>query len=222
MPDNDDTTTTAEPTTEEQEDTEAEALLADSAADDEGDSGGDGDQQAGGDSGGETAPKAERKTVDQAEFVKVVKERQAARKQLKDMQKQLDDLKRANEDENERAQREAAEKAAADIESKYKPIVVHTSAKAALVGAGVAEDKVGRLIKLMDLEEIRIGDDNTVEGVTEQVAQLQEDYPELFAAPEPEKPKPRTARAADGADKPAAKPKPTTAELIAQGLRGGR
>ncbi len=159
--------------------------------------------------------------VDRTEFVKVVKERQAARKALKDMQSQLDQLKRANEDESEKAQREAAEKATKEIEGRYKPIVVRTSARAALVGAGVTDDKVARLIKLMDLDDIEIDDDGEVSGVTEQVAALQEDYPELFAKPEQDRAA-RTARAADGADKPPARKKEPTTNLLLRGLRGGK
>lgn len=208
------------------EDTEAQELLAQAAEADAEDAGQDdtGADEGETDGGKQTGQKPEagkaRKVVDQTEFVKVVKERQAAKKQLKDMQAQLDELKRANEDESEKAKREAAEKATKEIESKYKPIVVRTSARAALVGAGVAEEKVPRLIKLMDLEEIEVGDDGEVSGVTEQVAALQEDYPELFAQPEPEKPKPRTAKAADGADKTPARKKESTSELLLRGLRG--
>lgn len=221
----DDTTETTESTgtTETDEDVEAQEALA-QAADDSGDTDQDNNTTGATEEGDDNSTESKLKdTVDRSEFTKVVKERQDAKKRLREAEKELEKVKRQTESESEKAKREAREKAVAEIEGKYKPLVVRTSAEAELVASGVAKDKVSRMVKLMDLDDLQVDEDGNVDGITAEVTRLQEEYPELFAQPEPEvKSKPRTAKSADGADKPPAKPKMSTTQVIAQGLRGGK
>ncbi|GAA4082689.1 phage scaffolding protein [Actinomadura miaoliensis] len=158
--------------------------------------------------------------VDRAELQRVIRERQAAKRALREAQQQLAELKRSSESETERAQREAAEKAAAEVEKKYKPLVVRTTAKAALIDAGVPKDKLDRMIRLMNLDDIEVTDDGEVDGIDAQIAELQEEYPELFTQPEPPRRKPSGAKAADGADKPPAKKRISPEQQILKRLRG--
>lgn len=177
-------------------------------------------------------------TVPRSEMVKAIKARQAAKKKLREAQAEAAELRRKNETEGEAKTREAAEKAAAAERNKYKPALVMTGAKAALLAAKPKKGAAGipRLIKLMDLDEIEVNDDLELEGVDEEVARLQEEFPELFGE-EPEKDEKddedkdekKTAvrrrapgsRANDGAGKkpPAAK-KLTTSEIIMAKLQG--
>lgn len=76
-----------------------------------------------------------------------------------------------------------ADKAA---EAKYKPILVKQAARGALVEAGliVAKGKeqtaISKALKLIDMDEIELDEDGEVEGLTEQIQELKESFPELF------------------------------------------
>jgi hypothetical protein len=146
---------------------------------------------------------ADEKPVSRAELRKVIADRDTAKKALRDLRREIDELRRANETADETARREAAEAAQKAADAKYKPI----SARAALLEAGVKPSRVKGALKLLDMDEIEIDADGEVTGLDSQVAGLREEWPELFAdtQPEPEKKAEvkRPARGADGANKPA-------------------
>ncbi|TQS30038.1 phage scaffolding protein [Microbispora sp. KK1-11] len=148
-------------------------------------------------------PKPDEKPVSRAELRKVIADRDTAKKALRDLRRELDEVKRANETADETARREAAEAAQKAADAKYKPI----SARAALLEAGVKPSRVKGALKLLDMDEIEIDADGEVTGLDSQVTGLREEWPELFAdtQPEPEKKAEvkRPARGADGANKPA-------------------
>lgn len=172
--------------------------------------------------------------VPRSELTKVIRERQEAKRKARELEQKLAEKERENETEAERAKREAIEATRAEIEGKYKPLVVRTTAEAALIAAGVGAGetdekarrrKIDRVIRLMNLDDIEINDRGEVDGVDAQIAELQEEYPELFTQPQTEEKtsgrrKTVGARAADGADKPPAKKKIKTEELIMKKLRG--
>jgi len=82
------------------------------------------------------------------------------------------------------AAKEAEERTAA----KYQDKVVKAAARAALKDAGAAGN-VSRLVALLNLEEVQIDDDGEVaEGLDDQIEQLKQELPQLFAPPEPPKP----------------------------------
>lgn len=114
--------------------------------------------------------------------------------------------------------------ATAAAEARYKPIVVKSAARAAFAEAGlvIQADKpdaaMARAIRLLDLADIDVTEDGTVDGLAEQVAEIKAEFPELFAPKAP-----RTARRVDGADKgnvTNGKPK-TSAEVMAALINGG-
>lgn len=148
-------------------------------------------------------PKPDEKPVSRSELRKVISDRDTAKKALRDLRRELDEVKRANETADETARREAAEEAQRKADAKYKPI----SARAALLEAGVKPSRVKGALKLLDMDEIEIDADGEVTGLDAQVTSLREEWPELFAdtQPEPEKKAEvkRPARGADGANKPA-------------------
>lgn len=178
-------------------------------------------------------------TVPRSEMVKAIKARQAAKAKLRESQKTIAELQRKNESESDAAIREATEKAAAAERNKYKPALVMTGAKAALLAAKPkkGKDGIARLIKLMDLDEIEVNDDLELEGVEEEVERLQAEFPELFGE-EPakdekdddeDKDEKKTttrrrapgSRSVDGAGKkPPARKKMTTDEIIMAKLKG--
>lgn len=170
-------------------------------------------------------------TVSRAELIKAIKRRQAATKKSRDLQAELDELRRTNETTSEKAVREAEEKITKALTSKYKPALIKTAAEAALLAAGPKKGKAGipRLIKLMDLDEIEVNEDLELEGVEDEVTRLQEEFPELFgetsAKEDEEEKKPVTrrrvtSRSQDGANKKTPPAKKSTSEIIMAKLRG--
>jgi hypothetical protein len=109
----------------------------------------------------------------------------------------------------------AVEEARTEVESKYKPLVVRTAAKAALAEAGLI-GKPDRLIKLLDMDELEIDDDGEIDGLEDQIRGLKADYPDLFQ-------KRTRAGRVQGADRRSTggAQKLSSAERIAQMALGG-
>lgn len=115
-----------------------------------------------------------------------------------------------------KAEAEAAiAKARAEGEGAYKPVVVRLAAKAELLAAGAQPGKVARLLKMIDVGEVEVDEDGDVD-VSDQVAELKADLPELFAptvapaAPRPPKGSARKAGGTGSGDEKV-KPKPKNA-----------
>jgi hypothetical protein len=144
--------------------------------------------------------------------------------------KELEDKARGDETEHEKALREAREEG----EKRYRAPLVRTAARSALVEAGAlaflqdekepdsqaardkGESRLSRLLKLVDMDGLDVGDDGSVSGLDGAIDDLRRDYPELFSAPA-RKPKVRPT----GAPRPAAPEKPkSTAEQHAARLLG--
>jgi len=173
---------------------------------------------AGEDAGEEPTPAAGDRPVSRAELSRVIAARDAAKKQLRELRREVDELKRQNETAEEAARREAAEEAQRRADAKYKPI----SARAALLEAGVKPGRVKGALKLLNLDEIEIDEDGEVTGLDSQVDGLREEWPELFVDQE-QKPEPSrrpAARGADGADKRPPKKELTASEKQALKLLG--
>lgn len=127
------------------------------------------------------------------------------------------ELEKVNEDDAARAQREALEAA----QARYKPVV----AKSALLEANARTDRVGALIKLLNMDALEFDGNDEVNGLDLEVSRLQDEYPEFFTQPEPEKPAsapapkpaPRAAAATKRPPKPEEKP---FNEVIAERILG--
>jgi murein L,D-transpeptidase YcbB/YkuD len=127
------------------------------------------------------------------------------------------ELEAQNEDDAAKAQREAAEAA----QARYKPVV----AKSALLEANARTDRVGALIKLLNMDSLEFDGNDEVVGLDLEVTRLQDEYPEFFTQSEPEKPAslpaPKPAPKAAAASKKPARDEPKSAgELIAARLMG--
>jgi hypothetical protein len=144
--------------------------------------------------------------------------------------KELEDKARGDETEHEKALREAREEG----EKRYRQPLVRTAARSALVEAGAlaflqdekepdsdaarekGESRLSRLLKLVDMDGLDVGDDGSVSGLDAAIDDLRRDYPELFSAPA-RKAKVRPT----GAPRQAAPEKPkSTAEQHAARLLG--
>jgi hypothetical protein len=65
--------------------------------------------------------------------------------------------------------------------AKWKPKVVNSAAKAALLSAGA--EKPERLLRLIEHDDLEVTDDGDVHGLDDEVDRLKDEYPELFAKP---------------------------------------
>jgi len=159
------------------------------------------------------------------------KERAAAktaRATVRELQAELRAAKKAAEPKSgdDDAVVRAVEAARAEEAAKYKPIVVTKAARAALLEAGLAtdtpSDKVKKMLRLIDFDDIDFDEDGEVSGLEDQVDQIKTDFPELFRKPEPEKPEPKPrAPKIDAADRQNRQPQPkTTGEKHAAAILG--
>lgn len=127
------------------------------------------------------------------------------------------ELEKQNEDESTRATREALEAA----QARYKPVV----AKSALLEAQARTDRVGALIKLLNMDSLEFDGNDEVTGLDIEVSRLQDEYPEFFTQPEAEKPEPAPApkaapRAAAAPKKPLREDNDDPAKKLANALLG--
>lgn len=100
----------------------------------------------------------------------------------------------------------------------YKKLFMDSAAKASLAQAG-ATAGLDRLVKLIDFDSVDVESDGTINGLTDQIDALKEDFPELFSSKKAPKPTRVTAKG-DAAPRPAPEPKKSSAQLIAGQLLG--
>ena len=139
--------------------------------------GGDNTDQTGGDSdttGGDdwTPPTRD-------EFEKMQRALAKANTEAKNWRTKHRQLETKGEDDTAKATREAAEA----TERKYKATAVRSAAKAAFLEAGLpsgSPDKLARVVRMLDLDELVVDDDGDVTGLDEQVAAIKKELPELF------------------------------------------
>lgn len=186
------------------------------------------------------APKPATKGPTQADLERVTgaleKERgaaKAARQTVRELQAEVRALKKAAEPKSgdDEAVVKAVEAARAEEAAKFKPIVVTKAARAALLEAGLATDtpaeKVKKMMRLIDFDDIDFDEDGEISGLEDQVEQIKTDFPELFRKPEPEPapapPAPKVrAPKVDAADRKNVQPAPkSTGEMHAQRILSG-
>lgn len=181
------------------------------------------------DSGAETEPDTEDTPVDEwkpptrEEWEKLRKAQKDAADKLAKVNKEstqrrlkIRELEKANEDESAKAQREALEAA----QARYKPVV----AKSALLEVNARTDRVGALIKLLNMDSLEFDGNDEVVGLDLEVSRLQEEYPEFFVQPKPDEPEPapapKPAPRAQAAPKKVVKEPETFSEVIANRILG--
>jgi hypothetical protein len=109
--------------------------------------------------------------------------------------------------------------------ARFRSMAVNQAARAALSGSGVQATNMGRLVRLLDLDEIEIDEEGEITaGLDEQIETLKAELPQLFKAPEPEKSKKRTPPPrVNGSARAEAEERPrSSAEQIAAQVLSGR
>jgi len=164
---------------------------------------------------------------------------------LATLQEQLDELKKTagKEVDSEAAQRrinELVEKAKEEGREAFKPTVIRMAARAELMAAGARPALVDRLVRMIDVNEVDIDDEDGTIDVTDQVDALKKDMPEMFGPKRATtkrtrkttsggsggegggsgKGSARKAGGAGGSDEGAGEEKLTAAQKVANRLRG--
>lgn len=163
------------------------------AEDDTGTTGGDteeqdtstGEQEQGAGSTGEQEGQATDKPKpwappSEAEWKAQQEKTKRANGQAAAARREADELKRKGETDQEAAVRTAREEAEQGATKAWKPRYVRQAARAALVSAGLTGTP-DRLLKLIDVDAVEVGDDDELSGLDDQIRGLKRDYPELFA-----------------------------------------
>lgn len=77
---------------------------------------------------------------------------------------------------------------------RWRDRAIRSEARAALAAAGASADRLPRLVRMVDTAELDIDDDGEVTGLVDQIEELKDDFPELFARAEnPRRTAPRLA-----------------------------
>lgn len=84
------------------------------------------------------------------------------------------------------AAKDSGEAPAEPANDKFKDLFVQSAAKSALKDAGLSEG-TDRFVKLLDLSSVTVDEDGTVSGLEDQIADLKEDFKDLFAPKAPRK-----------------------------------
>lgn len=128
----------------------------------------------------------------------------------------------------------AAQKRIADLvesakeegKNAFKPVVIRMAARAELMAAGARASVLDRLVKMIDVNDADIDDEDGSIDLTDQITELKKDLPELFgerrAKPARKKPATKASEAGggDGGDEGADKVVKSATQRAADRLRG--
>lgn len=138
------------------------------------------------------------------------------RKERKAAQAELRRLKNEGASDSEKAVNAAVE----ENDNKWASRFRVSAARAELAAAGVPSDRLGRAVKLLDMEDLEVDDDGSVSGISDVVSELKDEMPELFGGGADSNGKPprvRTGSAGGGGGK-----KKSSAERLAASLLGSQ
>jgi len=148
-----------------------------------GESGTDDGDQGGDDSGGDEAAKLE---LTQAELDRMIDKRlgRAKTKWESDL-KGYADAENQTETERLQAERDAADQRAQQVTEAANTKLVLADAKVAAIAVGAKADRVAALLKLVDLTDIDVDDDDgpDAKAIEKAVAKGLDEYPEFKAGP---------------------------------------
>jgi len=88
--------------------------------------------------------------------------------------------KEVDSDAAQRRINELVEKAKEEGREAFKPTVIRMAARAELMAAGARPALVDRLVRMIDVNEVDIDDEDGTIDVTDQVDSLKKDMPEMF------------------------------------------
>lgn len=166
-----------------------------------------------------------KKVYSEEEFQRAVKRRQAALDRAKAAEERARELEKQHATKEERQRIEAEEKAAEQA-AKFKPALVKQHVAYEMSFLGLNKAQIEELVPFVDMTKIDVDlDDNSVEGVEEEVLRIKEKFPSIFANVKKDeddegKPVKKRVPKADGAPKPEPKKELTAKEKVIARLRG--
>lgn len=130
--------------------------------------------------------------IPKARFDEVNEAKKEAEAQVKERDKQLEDVKKATGDNEELKKQieglqEANKATKADYEAKIKQMQIDNAVSSALKDAGAKNSAAVRAL-LKDLEKAEFGEDGAIKGLAEQIKALKESDAYLFTSTEAGKP----------------------------------
>jgi hypothetical protein len=162
------------------------------------------------------------------EFKRAVKRRQAALERAKAAEARARELEKQHATKEERLRIEAEEKAEAQA-AKFKPALVRQHVAYEMSFLGLNKSQIEELVQFVDMTKIDVDlEDNSVDGVEEEVLRIKEKFPSIFAnvnkSDEGEdgekKPQRKRVPKGDGGPKPPPKKELSAKEKIVARLRG--
>jgi hypothetical protein len=104
------------------------------------------------------------------------------RARARQLEKDFKDLQRKHATAEERQLLEAKESAAAEAIASTKEPLIKALATSELKAANVQGSNISKLVRLLDLKIVEIGDDGEISGLEDQIEELKEEFPNLFTA----------------------------------------
>lgn len=157
------------------------------------------------------------------------RERDEAKRELAEIRRELAELKRGGKSDGDNGKADAERDRDADERAftRYRPVLVRAAAESALVRAGAKPDRVGRLTRLLEVDDVAVDEKGTVDAddLAAEVDRLKEEMPELFKGDdeddEPKRRRPAASRRVDGG-KSGKAPVATSTAKLAAALTGRR
>lgn len=105
----------------------------------------------------------------------------AERARARNLEREFKELQKKHATAEERQLLEAKEQASAEAEERVKGPLIKALAASELRVAGV-QTGTAKLVGLLDLSKVELGDDGELVGLEEQIEELKDEFPNLFAA----------------------------------------
>jgi len=106
----------------------------------------------------------------------------AERQRARQLDKDLKELQRKHATAEERQLMEAKEQAATEAAAAVKGPLIKALAASELKAANVQGTNIPKLVRLLDLDKVEVNDGGGLDGLEDQIEELKEEFPNLFAA----------------------------------------
>ena len=118
----------------------------------------------------------EKKTIPYWRFKEVVEEKNELQKQVNELQEKIENM-----DDPEQI-KEEYEEMTENLQQQNKQFLKKSELKVEALKAGVRDEAIDDFIRVVDLGELEVNDDNEVEGTAELVEQKKEEKPFYFGS----------------------------------------
>jgi hypothetical protein len=147
------------------------------------DAGGSDSGAGGQDAGKVTFTPEQQAHIDSLVAERVDRAKKSARQEALDQAKEEREREQMDELDRVKAEKADAEKEASEAQAERDRVIVSAEAKVAALAAGVPADRLGKALRLLDLEAVEVTGGKVNEAAIKQAVEgLKVEIPELFAA----------------------------------------